>query len=43
VKASDQFTVTDQTKEMNGMTARVVRDTAYEKGKLAEFTGDWFA
>jgi hypothetical protein len=42
-RASDEFTVTDRTKDVNGITARVVRDNAYEKGKLVEFTDDWFA
>src|SRR5919108_5879040 len=40
---SDQFIVTDRTKDVDGITARVVRDNAYEKCKLAEFTDDWFA
>jgi hypothetical protein len=42
-RASDEFAVTDRTKDVNGITARVVRDNAYEKGKLVEFTDDWFA
>jgi hypothetical protein len=42
-RASDQFIVTDRAKNVNGITARVIRDNAYEKGKLAEFTDDWFA
>ena len=42
-RASDEFTVTDRTKDVNGITARVVRDNAYEKSKLVEFTDDWFA
>jgi len=41
--ASDVFIVTDQTKDVNGITARVVRDNAYQNGELAEFTDDWFA
>ncbi len=37
-------TVTDQTRKMaNGVTARVVRDTAREDGKIVEDTFDWFA
>jgi hypothetical protein len=42
-KASDKFIVTDRTKDVNGITARVVRDNAYVNGKLEEFTDDWFA
>jgi len=41
--ASDKFIVTDRTKDVNGITARVVRDNAYENGILTEFTDDWFA
>src|SRR5919199_4493398 len=40
---SDQLIVTNRTKDVDGITARVVRDNAYEKGKLVEFTDDWFA
>jgi hypothetical protein len=37
-------TVTDATKEIaNGITARVVRDTVTEDGKLVEDTFDWYA
>jgi hypothetical protein len=37
-------TVTDQTKRIaNGVTARVVRDTAREGGQIIEDTLDWFA
>ena len=37
-------TATDQTKKMaNGITARVVRDTVAEDGKLVEDTFDWYA
>src|ERR671936_2262928 len=43
VRQSDQFIVTNRTKDVDGITARVVRDNAYEKGKLVEFTDDWFA
>jgi hypothetical protein len=42
-KASDKFIVTDRTKDVDGITARVVRDNAYVNGKLEEFTDDWFA
>ncbi len=42
-RAKDIFAVTDRTKEVNGITARVVRDTAYENGKVSEITDDWFA
>jgi hypothetical protein len=38
------LTVTDQTKKIaNGVTARVVRDTAREDGQIVEDTRDWFA
>ena len=40
---SDELIVTDRTKEVDGITARVVRDNAYENGKLVEFTDDWYA
>ena len=37
-------TVTDQTKKIaNGVTARVVRDTAREDGGVVEDTRDWYA
>jgi hypothetical protein len=39
----DVFKVTDQTKEILGVTARVVHDTAYENGEKIEVTDDWFA
>lgn len=42
-RAKDTFTVTDRTKDVDGITARVIRDNAYENGKLSEFTDDWFA
>jgi hypothetical protein len=42
-QAGDKFIVTDRTKDVNGITARVIRDNAYENGKLTEFTDDWFA
>jgi hypothetical protein len=39
----DIVTVTDETKEILGVTARVVRDTVYLDGELIEDTFDWFA
>jgi hypothetical protein len=42
-RATDKFIVTDRTKDVDGITARVIRDNAYENGKLTEFTDDWFA
>jgi hypothetical protein len=37
-------TVTEQTKKIaNGITARVVRDTVTEEGKIIEDTFDWYA
>jgi hypothetical protein len=37
-------TVTDQTREIaNGVTARVVRDTASQDGEVVEDTFDWYA
>ena len=35
--------VTDQTKEIMGVTATVVRDRVFVAGELAEDTDDWFA
>jgi len=43
VPSSDVFIVTDQTKKVDHITARLVQDFAYEDGQLAEFTDDWFA
>ena len=40
---SDELIVTDRTKDVDGITARVVRDNAYENSKLVEFTDDWYA
>jgi hypothetical protein len=40
---SDVFIVTSETKDVDGITARVIHDNAYENGKLVEFTDDWFA
>jgi hypothetical protein len=39
----DIVTVTDETKVILGVTARVVRDTVYLDGELIEDTFDWFA
>jgi hypothetical protein len=39
----DIVTVTDETKEILGITARVVQDTVYLDGELIEDTFDWFA
>jgi hypothetical protein len=39
----DIVTVTDETKEILGVTARVVRDTVSLDGELIEDTFDWFA
>lgn len=38
-----EFVVTDQTKTILGVKARVVVDTNWEGGKLVERTEDWFA
>jgi hypothetical protein len=39
----DVVVVTDKTKDILGVTARVVYDTVYENGKAAEVTDDWYA
>jgi hypothetical protein len=39
----DVFEVTNDTKEILGITARVVHDDGYAKGKHEETTNDWFA
>jgi hypothetical protein len=39
----DIVTVTNETKEILGITARVVKDTVYLDGGLIEDTFDWFA
>ena len=39
----DVMTVTGDTKPIMGVTASVVRDSAYEDGVLAEDTFDWYA
>jgi hypothetical protein len=42
VEHIDTF-VTSETKEIEGVTTTVVRDTAYENGVLVEDTVDWYA
>jgi hypothetical protein len=37
------ITVTNRTKEIEGITARVIRDTVTENGELVEDTRDWYA
>jgi hypothetical protein len=37
------ITVTNETKQIEGITARVIRDTATENGELVEDTRDWYA
>jgi hypothetical protein len=39
----DVVIVTDKTKDILGVTARVVHDTVYENGKAVEVTDDWYA
>lgn len=39
----DEFSVTNDTKVILGITTRVVHDNAYVKGDLEESTDDWFA
>ncbi|MBI4789417.1 MAG: hypothetical protein HY782_20500 [Chloroflexi bacterium] len=39
----ETFVVTDETKTILGIKARVVRDTVWENGELVELTEDWFA
>jgi hypothetical protein len=39
----DEFVVTNQTKMVDGVNTRVIHDTLYVKGKVSEFTDDWFA
>ena len=39
----DVFVVTNDTKEILGITTRVVHDDGYAKGKHEETTNDWFA
>jgi hypothetical protein len=40
---SDIFTVTNDTKEIQGITTRVVNDSAFVEGDLVEPTADWYA
>ena len=39
----DTVTVTNDTKEIHGITTRVVNDTVWVEGKLTETTNDWYA
>lgn len=39
----DTVTVTNDTKEIQGVTTRVVNDTVWVEGKLTETTNDWYA
>ncbi len=39
----DTFFISNETKVINGVTARVVHDTLYVNGVKSEFTDDWFA
>ena len=39
----DVVVVTGKTKDILGVTARVVHDTVYENGKAVEVTDDWYA
>ena len=39
----DIFTVTNDTKEIEGVATRVVNDSAFVEGDLEETTNDWFA
>ena len=39
----DTITVTNDTKEIQGIPTRVVNDTVFVEGKLVETTGDWYA
>jgi hypothetical protein len=41
--ARNEVVVTDQTREVMGITATVVRDTETRDGQLVEATDDWFA
>ncbi len=41
--SSDAFQVTNLVKVIQGISARVIHDNAYVKGKLSETTDDWFA
>jgi hypothetical protein len=39
----DTITVTNDTKEIQGISTRVVNDTVFVEGKLIETTDDWYA
>jgi len=39
----DVITVTNDTKQIQGISARAVNDTVWVKGKLVETTNDWYA
>jgi hypothetical protein len=39
----DILTVTNDTKEIQGVTTRTVNDTVWVEGKLTETTNDWYA
>lgn len=39
----DVFTITNETKDIAGITTRVIHDNGYVKNKLEETTNDWFA
>lgn len=41
--ARQEFVVTDRTKTILGVKARIIRDTNWEGGHLVEHTEDWFA
>lgn len=41
--SSDKFQVTNKVKVIQGISARVIHDEAFVKGKLSESTDDWFA
>ena len=40
---TDIFTVTNDTKQIQGITTRVVNDSAFVEGDLVEPTADWYA
>ena len=39
---TDIFTVTNDTKQIQGITTRVVNDSAFVEGDLVEPTADWY-
>jgi hypothetical protein len=43
VPVRDEFTVTNETKQILGVTTTVIRDRAFLNGELVEETLDWFA